>query len=363
MQVNLQEILEGVSNYLDDLNYDEFLYFSNKSSIFDSYNLPRLGNSCYAIKLKIILDEWKDIDHNTKERWISFLTSFQNHSLDGFGSYFVDEVIYNYHKENSNKYKDVTKVIVNKIANKNFKTSFLKLTEAINAETKQTVSTIYDAGFKNENFIMSKYKNSSEAIDYLNKLNWSFPWNAGGQFASLCLYSSTQSYNFDNELKNFISSLIDEDTGAYFLGRPKSSREIINGSMKVISGLDWLNVPIHNTSKLIDFCLQNRPDAEGCDVVDYVYVLFSCSSQTDYRKKEIITIFDEILLFLIEKLYKKEDGAFSYFPGKSQTHYYGYPVSDGSNQSDLHGTLLSMWAISMIQNTKESESNFKLIKP
>ena len=54
-------------------------------------------------------------------------------------------------------------------------------------------------------------------------------------------------------------------------------REIINGAMKVISGLDWLDARIHSPKKLIDFCLDNKPFLEGCDIVDYVYVLYKCS--------------------------------------------------------------------------------------
>ena len=49
---NLEEIHEGVSKFLNKLNYDDFSYFSNSKETFDTYNLPRLGNSCYAIKLK-----------------------------------------------------------------------------------------------------------------------------------------------------------------------------------------------------------------------------------------------------------------------------------------------------------------------
>ena len=360
---NLEEIHEGVSKFLNKLNYDDFSYFSNSKETFDTYNLPRLGNSCYAIKLKIILGEWKDIDFAKQKKWINYITSFQSHNIDKFKTFFVDEVIYDFHIEYSNRYKDVLKLILNNTAKKNYKTSNLKLEEAINAETKQALSTIYDAGFKNENSVEIKFKNTVEMITYLKNLNWRFPWNAGGQFASMCLYSSIQSYNNNIELEKFILQYLDKDTGAYFKGKPDSTREIINGSMKVISGLEWLNIPIHNPKRLIDFCLTNKPDAEGCDIVDYVYVLFSCSSQINYRKKEIIQLFDEISDLMYEKLFKKEEGAFSYFFNKSQTHYYGYPVSDGSNQADIHGTLLSMWAISMIQNIKHPDTKLKLIKP
>ena len=37
--------------------------------------------------------------------------------------------------------------------------------------------------------------------------------------------------------------------------------------MKVLSGLDWINVNIHKPDKLIDFCLSNEPVSEGCDIV------------------------------------------------------------------------------------------------
>ena len=225
----------------------------------------------------------------------------------------MDEVIYNYHIESASKVKDITKILINKVANRNYKISSLKLVEAINAESKQALSTIFDAGFNNKNLIKSRFKNNDEAISYLSNLNWKYPWNAGGQFASLCLYSETQSYEYNQKLEEFIGHYLNHDTGAYFRGSPESTREIINGSMKVISGLEWLNVKIHKPEELIDFCLLNKPDAEGCDIVDYIYVLFSCSTQTNYKKDEIIVLFDEILDLIIDKLFIKEEVLFHIF--------------------------------------------------
>ena len=111
VKTNLQEVHEGVSNYLEKLNYDDFLFFSNNQFSKDSYNLPRLGNSCYAIKLKIILDEWNDVNDNIKKKWINFISSFQTHEYKEFSTYFVDEVIYNYHIESASKVKDITKIL------------------------------------------------------------------------------------------------------------------------------------------------------------------------------------------------------------------------------------------------------------
>ena len=179
----------------------------------------------------------------------------------------------------------------------------------------------------------------------------------------MCVFSETQGLNLKSELQSFIKKISDKETGSYFKEHPKSNREVINGAMKVISGLDWLETEIHNPKKLIDFCLNNKPILEGCDVVDYVYVLYKCSNQENYRKKEIVLLFDQILND-IKKLYVADDGGFSYFIGKSQTHYYGVEITKGLNSADIHSTTLCIWALIMILDTLEMKnSKMNIIKP
>ena len=79
--------------------------------------------------------------------------------------------------------------------------------------------------------------------------------------------------------------------------------------MKVITGLDWLNLPIHEPDKLIDLCLSHDPMSEGCDLVDIIYVLYKCKLQTDYKSEEIKNYYRE-LLSVIEKHYHDETGGF-----------------------------------------------------
>ena len=111
------------------------------------------------------------------------------------------------------------------------------------------------------------------------------------------------------------------------------------------------------------FCLNYKVDFEGCDIVDVVYVLYKCSKQTEYKKKEIIQYF-ESLEPIIFKHYFEAEGGFSYFINKSQTHYYGVEVTKGKNLPDIHGTLLLVWAISMMEEIRESDRfNLKVIKP
>jgi len=64
--------------------------------------------------------------------------------------------------------------------------------------------------------------------------------------------------------------------------------------MKVITGRDWLGIPIHYPEKLIDLCLSRQPSQSGCDLVDYVYVLYRSSLQTDYKRKEIVKYLNQI---------------------------------------------------------------------
>ena len=117
--------------------------------------------------------------------------------------------------------------------------------------------------------------------------------------------------------------------------------------------------------KLIDFCINNQPELEGCDIVDYVYVLFKCSQQTNYKKNEINTIFNQ-LIKKVKELYISKEGGFSYFKGISQTHYYGAEITKRSHQADIHGTLLVMWGLAMIIKNLESDIydvDLKIIKP
>ena len=49
---------------------------------------------------------------------------------------------------------------------------------------------------------------------------------------------------------------------------------------------------------------------------------------------------------------------------EGKTHYYGINISKGINEPDIHGTVLSIWAIVMILESIEKNLNeYKVIKP
>jgi len=362
---NIEQLLDGVSKYiimLQQINDFEF-NFTHIGLTDDGKNL-RLGPSCYALKIFYMLNLWDELSNDKKQQWINYINSYQVENSRFIQNSYIDSGVINYYESNKakNLLTDTLKAVLNVSQKYNFASSNKKLNQAINADTKQAIATLHDVGARSEQPLKNKYKDPQEMLDYLNGLDWSNPWSAGGQYSSLCVYSVTQSYNFREELIKYSNKLVDKETGAYFNGKPSSSREVINGAMKIISGLDWLDTEIHNPKRLIDFCLSNKPNAEGCDVVDYIYVLYKCSKQSNYRHKDIMKMFNEVLL-LFEKL-KFKDSGFSYFPSKSQTHYYGVNVSKGFNAPDIHGTILSTWALVLIYDfIDDSAGKFNLIKP
>jgi hypothetical protein len=138
--------------------------------------------------------------------------------------------------------------------------------------------------------------------------------------------------------------------------------QLINGAMKVLTALDWLDAPIHYPDKLIDTCLERLPSPDGCHVVDAVYVLHRCLQQTDHHRAQIQAYCTQVLEMI--KRHYNPDGGFSYNIGRSQTHYYGIKIAQGLAESDIHGTVLLTWAIAMILEVMEANSaGWRVIRP
>ena len=364
----LNNIKDPLFEYLNVLRKkDTFLSFQQEKILQNMEKKIELGFSTYALKIYYMTGEWEKLSVNEQKKWISFINSFQKNTSRFPNNSYIDEyLVKSYNDSKLKKFpSEIGKKIINLSNKYNFESQKLKLLKAVNAESKQAISTLKQVGSQDYKLLENILDSQPDVDSYLNRYDWSKPWNAGAQFSSLCVYSNTHKLNLENSLQEYIEKKLDPDTGSYFSHKPQSVREIINGGMKVLSGLDWINVNIHKPDKLIDFCLSNEPVSEGCDIVDYIYVLSKCSQQTSHRKNEI----NKVLLRLlnnIKLLYLPEEGGFSYFVNKSQTHYYGAEIIKQSKQADLHGTLLSLWGIAMICNNLEDNKinlNLKILKP
>ncbi|MDC3103232.1 hypothetical protein OA408_00515 [Acidimicrobiaceae bacterium] len=358
--------IESSREYLKTLNKNDYknFYPANSGLTKDGKSL-RLGLSTYGLKLYFMLGEWQQLSESNKKEWIDFINSFKKNYKNFPTNSFIDDTLYNHYTKLSilNSSKDIIKSTINKFTNQNYDTNKTKFQKAVNADTKQAIATLFEVGYISPDPFMPKFNSPKRIEEYLNSLNWETPWTSGAQFASYCVYSKINSNIYHEILNNFINKIVSKETGSYYSNTPSHSREIINGAMKVLTGLDWIDSKIHYPEKLIDYCISNKPVMEGCDIVDYIYVLYRCCKETEYKKEEIVKIFDESIDD-IKSLFHEKDGGFSYFKNKSQTHYYGINITQGNDTADIHGTLLCVWALMMILDTTNNlDTKFNLIKP
>jgi len=351
---------------------NEFSFFPVLSGNINSGSKLNLGFSTYGLKILHILKEWDNLDDINKNNWINYLYSFQFKLNEYPKNYFLDlNYLYEFNKFSLKSIsKESAKIILNKTLSSNYKIKKIILNQNILAETKQTISTLHTVG-ANEYCKITDFPSSKQKInEFLDSLNWETPWSAGAQFSNLALLISTQLTNEINkvELQSYlneflVSELLDSQSGAYFKNQPNSIRETINGAMKIITSLDWLNIKIHEPEKLIDYCIKNDPISEGCDVLDTVYVLYKCFKASNYKEKEIKKYFDKLYNKILEHFHQ-DIGGFSYFTHSSQDYYYGVKISKKLDEPDIHGTLLFLWGYTMMYDMFEvGQEKFNILVP
>ncbi len=371
MKIEINESFkEKYLNFISSLSKEsEFEYYPVKNGYTKDGKNINLGFSCFAIKSLYILDVWNEKDLKNQKKWFKYLKSFQveNNNFPS-GSFIDSEYLKSINQFSIKKEfkRNVKKVITQ---NKQGKSKQDEINEFITAESKQAISTLHQVGSKNDIKYKNQFFENNKVSIYLNSLDWSKPWNAGAQFAALCVFLETQEKESKNyqvlkeELIKFLNTVHEKESGAYFKNGMPDQTEIVNGAMKVITGLDWLDVPIHEPNKLIDLCLNIKLDGYGCDIVDTIYVLYKCSLNNSYRRKDIELYFrnvDEI----ISKHYFPDQGGFSYFLNKSQLYYYGLNITKGLNEPDIHGSILLLWALSLMSDfRKDSGIKLNILKP
>lgn len=330
-----------------------------------------LGFSCLALRLYYTLRLWEELPAQERQTWIAFLKSFQIKG-DSMGDHvsrnaFVDASMIAYLTANSRR-SSRRRFLMDRIFGSRQPTYAQKV---IIAETKQAIATLEEIGDRPQRPYRGFPTTPSGVADYLQGLDWARPWDAGGQASALVVFLKTQSHRFLREAEvhelldlctHFFESLVDVQTGAYFTGSMPAHGELVNGAMKLLTALQWLEVPIHYPEQLIDTCLEHLPPSEGCHLVDAIYVLHRCRQETQHNRAKIEAYCTQVMEMIME--HRNRDGGFSYHVGRSQTTYYGVPISHGLAESDIHGTCLLAWAIAMILEILECNTlGWRVIKP
>lgn len=366
-----ESLNEKLLQFLDSLSKTnkEFQYFPVKEGLTNEGKDITLGFSCFALKIYFTINEWDSLDDDKKIRWGNFINSFQNKDYVNLpnNSYIDKDYLKHFNRTIiKSSHKEVAKRVLNLHPRYNFELKRNQLQSFIRAETKQAIATLKQVNLEQKVIYKDFPQTKDHIYQYLNSFNWQKPWSAGAQFSGLCVFSKSLLENNSEAIKSlesYIESKVNSSDGFYYEHKAPNLTELINGTMKVLSGIDWLGIPIHYPEKIIDTCLENQPSDEGCDLVDYVYVLYRCSLETNYKKKEIISYLENFLN-IIFKHYFEDSGGFSYSVNESQKLYYGVNISKGKNEADIHGTVLLTWAISMIlQITENNKHNWKVLKP
>jgi hypothetical protein len=364
LRKNREDTLEFLDSIQDIEN--KYKHFPTSSGLTKSGKLIELGYSCFALKTYYILGEWDKFDQNYQNGWINYINSFQTTQSYFPNNSFIDQNYLNSFYESKNKkiIKDTLKPILGKGKFESKKSEALR---HVRSESKQAIASLAQVGHSSKKSYENFPQTEEDITNFLNSLDWRFPWQAGAQFASLCVFIKTQLSDNSSQtrlsifLNKYIEKLLDSETGGYFIGKQTKNNQVINGAMKVITGLSWLECEVHLPEKLIDYCLGSKPSSEGCDLVDIVYVLHSSMNNSSYRKKDVVEYLN-VLLEIIKK-HKFQNSGYSYYINQSQIYYYGLKITKGLNVPDLHGTTLLNWAISMIAEINElSSERYKVLK-
>lgn len=337
----------GFMQHQKSKTLDGYYKYSFSGDLYDESVKWNVGSSTFALKIYYVLGLEKNEDI---VNCASYIKSFLKNSKS-----FYDPLVYK---------KSFLRNLVSSVRSKDFLN--INNQKYINAETRQAFSSLllFD---ELPSDIQVSLPNSKQGIDgYLSNLNWHEPWAAGSHFSHLMFFLSLArkiKQISDEEylvLKEFslqwINNIRQEKDGGWYLGT-QSDRYVINGAMKIITGL--INIQSEKflyAKELVDTCLRSVNDEHACDNFNIIFVLNYASKvlNRSYRN-------EEIRLFAIDRLakykehYVSEQGGFKFFPHKSNDVYYGAKISKGLNEADIHGTVLFMWGISIVVQILEIE--------
>lgn len=218
----------------------------------------------------------------------------------------------------------------------------------IRAETRQAASTLLMVKSAPRFPLPIECVKPDEARRFLEHLDWTQPWGAGSHLSHLLflltvnrtLFGLVERYDdLVDVVVNCLSGIRDPDTQCWHRGDPPVAMEI-NGAMKVLSGLQWLDRPYPDCSRLMDLALSQPFENDGCGFFNRLFVVSECrrACPKGYRTEDVASLAERALGAL--SVFRKPDGGFSFYRAHAQTGYCGARVSKGFAVSDLHGAAM-----------------------
>lgn len=145
----------------------------------------------------------------------------------------------------------------------------------------------------------------------------------------------------------WVNRLQSPSDGCWYSGEVPDSQKV-NGAMKVLTSLYASErLSFSYPESIIDTALKIAEGTDACNDFNVVYVLYCCSKTTDYRRDDIKN-FCLRMLRQYRQYYYEDKGGFSFHKGKANDVYYGAKITKGSNEPDIHGTVMFLWGIMLI---------------
>jgi hypothetical protein len=297
-----------------------------------------LGTSSLALKVCFQINSLSKVEGTDLLQWTEYIQSFQRGPENKSGTFFEDRWLLRTVDWQARLFRRAWKDLATR-----------------RAETRQACAALLCADSTPKFPVLGIPNSRSEVDKYFYSLPWrKNPWGAASHVSHLVFFLKLNADCFGHraayeELLPYIfeklDSLHDRETGSWFTGNPPEP-QIINSAMKIILAYDLIGKSPEYAERLVDFCLGATTYDDACHNVDILYVLYYCSKWTSYRIDDLKS-FAEKNLELIKRHYKS-DGAFSFYPDKAGNYYYGAKMSRGNPESDIHGTHLLVWALTMI---------------
>ena len=355
-----EAIRKDIIDWLEHLHNDQYegcFAFCKDGSLLPAAPDGPLMPTIFATKIAWQIGQWQYWPASRQQAIITKIKAAQN--VDGW---FVDPWLA---KQTRISWKEWIKIALGRDSF-HTKQSYYKdwHIRNIRAETRQNISTLFMLNERPDFTPPIEVKDYNTMQEYLTRLNWHDPWGAGSHLSHQLMLTSCvakitpNTLDFDGICKaviDFLATLYHPKDGAWYLDKTTSNPMKVNGAMKIFSGLQWIDFPEQDHSRLIDLVLSEPFHSDGCHFTNGLFVLHQIlkRSRTTYRRAEIEERARQAATHLIR--HKKENAGFSFLEKKAQQHYYTGRVSLGLNTADLHGTVMYVWACAIILSILKNE--------
>lgn len=294
-----------------------------------------LVSTVFAAKILYTTGNWQYLDATAKSDMLAFIASFQ--SADGF---FRDPWMLD--------------------ALKNSGSSSDAVERYIRAETRQALSLLFALEAAPVYPSPLELKGADHARHYMRELDWRNPWGAVSHFSHQCFFLAAARATGRAVPADIVEALLEELFSHYdpesvtwhINGQPVATPTLtINGLMKMLTGFAWLDSEVYTRLKLDalwERVCEHVAQTDACSLFNHLYVLATISRLQNFKKTKTLEKFCTSYLASLVPFYRWAEGAFSFFPQRSQETYLEAKITSGSSCADLHGTVMQTWALSLL---------------